>query len=139
MALTVPNVGEVEFLTRMVSYEGSKLKLYSNNVAWANTSTVGSATECATGGYTQIVLASTVSASCWTISTLAGGTSQAAYSQQTFTLTSACTAYGYIITNSAASILLVAEAFTDGPYTIPSGGGTIKVTPKIDGKSETNN
>lgn len=127
MALTVPNDGEVEFLTRMMRFEGSKLKLYGSNTTWSETSTVASATECTTGGYAQKTLTTT-----WTITTPGGGTSQAAFAQQTYTFTSGCTAYGYIVTNSAASVLLFAEAFTDGPYVIPSGGGTILVTPIIE-------
>ena len=127
MALIVVNEGEAEFLTRMMKYEGSKLKLYTSNTTWGEASTIGSCIECSTGGYAQIALATS-----WTITTPAGGTTYATYAEQTFTFTSACTAYGYILTNSAASILLIAEAFTDGPYTIPSGGGTIKITPRIE-------
>jgi len=29
------------------------------------------------------------------------------------------------------SILMWAEKFVDGPYIIPAGGGTIKITPRI--------
>ena len=130
MAGVIPNEGEVEFLTRALKYEGSKLKLFTNNFTPSGTTTVGSAIECSTGGYSGASLSTS-----WTISTLAGGTSQAAFAEQTFTFTSGCTAYGYLVTNSAASVVIVAEAFTDGPYVIPSGGGTIKVTPIIDGKS----
>jgi hypothetical protein len=126
MALTVPDVGEVEFLTRGLKYEGSKLKLYTSNTTWSETSTVGSATECSTGGYAQITMTTA-----WTITTGASSTTAGVYAEQTFTFTSACTAYGYMITNSAATVLLIAEAFTDGPYVIPSGGGTIKVTPYL--------
>jgi hypothetical protein len=127
MALLVPNVGEEEFLTRMMKVEGGKLKLYTSNTTWGETSTVGSATECSTGGYAQISLTTA-----WTVTVPAGGTTYAAYAEQTFTFTSACTAYGYMVCNSAATIVLFAEAFTDGPYAIPSGGGTIKVTPRIE-------
>lgn len=128
MAMTFPNEGEAEVLNRHLKYEGSKLKLYTNDVTWAETSTIGSAIELSAGngGYTQITLTTA-----WTITTEAGGTSQGVYAEQTFTLTSSCTAYGYMMTNSGESILLAAEAFTDGPYVIPSGGGTIKITPTI--------
>jgi hypothetical protein len=131
MAFTCPNEGELLFLTRGLTYEGSKLKLYTNNVTWAETSTVGSAIECSTGGYTQKALDGVASASCWSIATGGGGTSEAVYVAQVYTFTSACTAYGYIVTNSAGSTIIVAEAFTDGPYIIPAGGGTITVTPTV--------
>ena len=127
MSLLVPNESEVEFLTRMMRCEGSKLKLYGSNTTWSETSTVGSCTECTTGGYAQKSLTTA-----WTVTTPGGGTSYATFAQQTYTFTSACTAYGYLVTNSAASVLLFAEAFTDGPYIIPSGGGTILVTPNIE-------
>lgn len=127
-----PNVGEVEILNRFLKAEGSKLKLYTNDVTWAETSTVGSAIELSAGngGYAHITLTTA-----WTITTEASNTAQAVYAQQTFTLTSACTAYGYMITDSAGSILFAAEAFSDGPYAIPSGGGTISITPTITNNS----
>jgi hypothetical protein len=127
MAMTIPNCSELEVATRAITYEGSKLKLYTNDVTWAETSTVGSAIECSTGGYTQVSLI----ASTWSIATGAGGTTETTYASQTITFTSACTAYGYMITNSAGTVLLGAEAFSDGPYTIPSGGGTISVAINI--------
>ena len=124
MALIVPNESEVEMLTRMFRAEGSKLKLFANNVTLSETSTIGSCTECSSGGYAQKSLTTA-----WTVTTPGGGTSNATFAQQTYTLTSGCTAYGYYVTNSAATIMLYAETFTDGPYIIPSGGGTILVTP----------
>jgi hypothetical protein len=36
--------------------------------------------------------------------------------------------YGYYITDVANSIPLYAERFTDAPFVIPAGGGTINVT-----------
>ena len=40
--------------------------------------------------------------------------------------------YGYFVTNNAGTVLLWAERFTDGPYNLPSGGGSIKITPSIE-------
>jgi hypothetical protein len=37
--------------------------------------------------------------------------------------------YGYVVTNSAGTIALWGETFTDGPYTIVNNGDLIKVTP----------
>ena len=91
----------------------------------------------ATGaGYAYIVLNPTA----WTISTLnpgTGDTNMASYAQQTFTFTGADSVSGYMVwtvKNRGAtgdSILMWAEKFSDGPYIIPAGGGTIKVTPRI--------
>lgn len=131
MAGVIPNEGEAEFLSRALGYEGCKLKLFSNNVTPVGTSTVGSFIECSTGGYAQ----KTLTTGNWTTTQEAGGTAHSVCAQQTFAFTSACTAYGYLITNSAGSVLIAAELFTDGPYAIPAGGGNILVTPSIDAKS----
>lgn len=102
----------------------------------------------ATGtGYAYIPLTPTS----WTIQTLnpgTGDTNIASYAQQTFTFTGADSVSGYYLqcvkarttgntTPSAPSagvsdsILMWSEKFSDGPYIIPSGGGTIKITPRI--------
>jgi hypothetical protein len=121
MALKVPNVGEQEFLTRALTYEGSKLKLYTNNYVCTETSVVGDFTECAVAGYA----AKTLLSGSWTTS------STATYAEQEFLPTTATSVYGYYVTNSAASVVLWAEQFTGAPYVIPAGGGSIKVTLNI--------
>ena len=133
MALLVPDASEVIFLTRVVAFEGSKLKMYGNDYTPVEGSTVGSFTECATGGYVKKSLDGVVSASAWTISSLVGVTT-ASYPEQEFVMTSALTAYGYYVTSSAETALLWAERFTGAPFTIPSGGGSIKVTLNITGE-----
>ena len=133
MALLVPDASEVVFLTRVVAFEGSKLKMYGNDYTPVEGSTVGSFTECATGGYVTKSLDGVVSASAWTISSLVGVTT-ASYPEQEFVMTSALTAYGYYVTSSAETALLWAERFTGAPFTIPSGGGSIKVTLNITGE-----
>ena len=66
-----------------------------------------------------------------------GDTNMAAYATQTFTYTGADSIAGYYITTvkqrgeTGDSILMWREAFNDGPYVIPAGGGMIKVDPKI--------
>lgn len=125
MALLVPNVGETEMLDRILNVSASgdvKLHLYSDNVTPAEADTVAS--------YTLVTdpAAITLTGASWDTTTTAG---TASYAQQTFTYTGAGTAYGYVVTNSAGTTLLWAERFTDGPYEIPSGGGTIKITPQI--------
>ena len=102
----------------------------------------------ATGsGYAYIPLAPTS----WTIITSNPGTgdsSIASYAQQTFTFTGADSISGYYLTCVKArtsgttaptaptagvsdSILMWCEKFSDGPYIIPAGGGTLKITPRI--------
>ena len=131
MALLVPDVGEVEMLSRILNYSATGnvvLRLFTNNVTPGETNVVGSYTEMNGMGYA----AKTLTGTSWSIATLSGVTS-AAYAEQSFDLTagSGVVAYGYYVTNVAGSVLLWAERFTDGPYTIPTGGGSIKITPNI--------
>ena len=129
MAGIVPDVGEVECLTRIFkSSEGSKLQLYANDLTPSDGTSVGTVTACGVSGYSAIAL----SAGTFTVSTN-GGITTANYVQQTFTLTTAGSAYGYYITNSAGTTLLFAERFTGAPFSLPAGGGSINVTVNITG------
>lgn len=127
MALLVPDVGEVEFLTRVLTYEGSKLKLFTNDYTPIESTVIGNLTECVVAGYAQKSLTGTVSGGTWVISTLTNITT-ASYAQQEFLPTTAVSCYGYAVTNSAGTTLLWAERFTGAPFTLPAGGGSIKVT-----------
>jgi hypothetical protein len=131
MALLVPNVGEVEMLSRLLNKNASDnvvLHLYKNDQTPGEADVIGDYTECTAAGYASQEL----TGSSWAVST-AGGVTTATYSQRTFTFTAAePTVYGYYVTNNAGSLLLWAERFSDGPYAIPGGGGTIKITPKIE-------
>jgi len=118
MALKVPNVGEQEILSRAMTYEGSKLILYTNNYVCTETSVIGDFTEMAVAGYA----AKTLLGGSWVTS------STTSYAEQEFLPTTAVSAYGYVVTNSAKSVVLWAEQFTGAPYVIPAGGGSIKVT-----------
>ena len=126
MALLVPSVGEAEMLTRILNgTDKLKIHLYTNNQTPAQTDVVTNYTEVATGGYAAIALSST-----WTI----GGTpTEADYpTAVTFNFSSGpVTVYGYYVTNNSGTILMWAEKFSDGPYNIPNGGGSIQITPKI--------
>jgi hypothetical protein len=131
MALVVPDVGEVELLSRMLNKstpDDVVLHLYTNNKTPAEGDVVGDYTESTGAGYGAITLTGTT----WGVSTTAG-TTTASYAQQTFTYTGADpNIYGYYVTNTAGTTLLWAEIFSDGPYSIPSGGGSVKITPKIE-------
>lgn len=127
MALLVPDVGEVEFLTRVLTYEGSKLKLFTNDYTPIESTVIGNLTECVVTGYAQKSLTGTVSGGTWVISTLTNVTT-ASYAQQEFLPTTAVSCYGYAVTNSAGTTLLWAERFTGAPFTLPAGGGSIKIT-----------
>jgi hypothetical protein len=130
MALLVPSVGEAEALKRILNYSAAdnlKLKLYTNNKTPAEADVVASYTESTGTGYTSI----TLTGSSWTVN--AGDPTIASYAQQTFTYTGAEAAiYGYYVTNNGGTVLMWSELFSDGPYAIPAGGGTVKVTPRIE-------
>ena len=131
MALLTPNVGVQEILKRALNFSATgdvKLHLFQNNYTPIETSTVASFTESTWTGYAI----KTLTGASWTCTN--ADPSEASYGIQTFTSTAGSqnqANYGYYITDSANAILLWAELFTDGPYTIVNNGDTISVTPKI--------
>ena len=149
MALTVGNGAEREILRRMIgvglagAWSGTVgdtlvLKLYKGGKAIAEGDSKFGIIASVGTGYAPIILAP----ASWTINTpniATGDTTIASYAQQTFTYTGADSVAGYYVTTIRArnattasdSILMWREAFNDGPYIIPAGGGTIKVTLKI--------
>lgn len=132
MTLVVPDVGEVLLLGYMlnkVEPTEVKLHLYTNDYTPVEGSVVGDFTEAVAAGYAAIELAG----ASWTIATDTGVTT-ASYAQQTFTFTAASTNYGYYVTNNDGSQVLWAERFSDAPHTLPSGGGTEKITVKLVGE-----
>ena len=129
MSLVCPDVGEVLLLKYALNHTEAtdvKLHLYKNDYTPVEGSVVGDFTECTADGYAAKELTGTS----FTVGN-SGGTTTAEYAQQTFTLTGTSTDYGYYITNNAGTQVLWAERFSDAPHSIPSGGGTEKVTVKI--------
>ena len=127
--LVCPDVGEVLLLKYALNHTEATnvvLHLYTNDYTPIEGSVIGGFTECTASGY----FAKTLTGTSFTVSTTEGVTT-AEYAQQTFTLTGTSTDYGYYITNNAGSQVLWAERFSDAPHSIPSGGGTEKVTVKI--------
>ena len=136
MALLAVNEGEMQMLRYIVGKEvfdvgdTLRLKLYDVPKTPAEGDTFSEYTESTGTGYGDTFLLGAN----WTVTGEAGDTVHADYAQQTFTYTGGDTLYGYYITSkddSGDTIVLWAEEFTDGPYTIPGGGGTVKVTPVI--------
>lgn len=128
MSLLAANLGDLEILRRIVSFEALRLKLYTNAHTPTKLDSLGSLTEAATStGYAPI----TLGVSSWTIGTTNGTINIAIYAPQTFGLTTAGTFCGYMITNAAGTIVLWAEVFSNGPYSMGTDGGNIRVTPNI--------
>lgn len=129
MAGVVSDVGEVEMIKRIVNLADNGdlvLHLFTNNYIPDENSVLGSFTEASVQGYAPI----TLEGSSWTVGTV-GGVSEASHPQITFTLEEAVTCYGYYVTDLAGTGLIWCERFTEGGYQIPSGGGSIKITPKL--------
>ena len=132
MALLVPDEGEVYLMSYMLNKVASadvKLCLFTNDYTPVEGSVYASFTEAVAAGYARI----TLTGASWTIATDTGVTT-ATYAQQTFTLTAASTNYGYFVINNAGDKVLWAERFSDAPHTIPSGGGTEKITVNLIGE-----
>lgn len=128
MAIVVPNNGEGDALdafTGKTAMSTLVLRLYGTNLTPSETDTTASYTEYAATGYSAI----TLTAASW--STSEGAPSTTSYAQQTFTMTGAGDAYGYYMTRDTGGRIALAERFTGAPFSIPSGGGTIKITPQI--------
>lgn len=130
MALQAPTVGEVillQYIVNLVSPTNLVLHLYTNDPTIGQSTVIGNITEVAAGvGYNPITLAGTG----WTTTT-PGSQGTAVYSEVTFTFTTAQSVYGYYVTSTSASTLLWLEKFSGAPFTLPAGGGTIAITPRV--------
>ncbi len=130
MGLLSPNVGEVLLLKYMLNYTSPtnvELRLYTNNATPAYTDVLASYTESSAAGYGGITMAGTA----WTVATTSG-TTVANFAQQTFSYTTSESVYGYFVTSNGKGQVLWAERFSGAvPFNIPSGGGTISITPRV--------
>jgi hypothetical protein len=126
MALAFPDQGEnlaLEMIVNKTAAQNLILRLYTSNTTPGESDTEATYTECAMAGYSAI----TLTGASWG----AAAAGSIAFAQQTFTFSGAGTVYGYYTTQASSGLLVYAERFSDGPYTYPSGGGTLKVTPTI--------
>lgn len=130
MGLLAPNVGEVLLLKYMLNYSPAtnvELRMYTNNITPAYTDILGSYTESSAAGYAGI----TLTGASWTVATTTG-TTVANYAQQTFSYTTSESVYGYFVTSNGKGQVLWAERFSGSvPFNIPSGGGTVSITPRV--------
>lgn len=129
MPLVVPNNGEgdaLEYIVNRAAPQNLVMRLYSSNTTPAETDTAGTYTEFSATGYSAI----TLTGASWGAPS-EGAPSSIAFAQQTYTMTGAGDAYGYYMTRASSGRIAWAERFTGAPFSIPSGGGTIKVTPQL--------
>lgn len=130
MSLVVPDVrGEIlllQYIVGLVNAGNPVLHLYSNNVTPNDSTVIGDLTELSGAtGYAPITLVS----SNWTTTQVAGVTT-AVFSEQTFEFSTDATSYGYYVTTTGNQLLWL-ERFSASPFEIPSGGGTVSITPKL--------
>lgn len=104
------------------------LRLFTNNLTPGESTTLSTVTEAVGAtGYAPVTLAG----SSWT-TVQTNGTTTAVYSEQTFTFTTAVTIYGYYITSiEGTPKFLWIERFSGAPFTLPSGGGEIAISPRL--------
>lgn len=130
MSLSVPNVGEtilLQYLVNMISPTNVVLHLYNNDPTVDDSVTLSTITEVPSGvGYAPITLVGTL----WT-TTSPGGVGTAVYSEVTFTFTTTQNVYGYYITSTNSATMLWLERFSGAPFALPSGGGTIAISPRL--------
>lgn len=130
--IVVPDVGEgiaLQYIVNKDTPEDLVLKLYKSNTTPAETDTAATYTTADFTGYSNAPL----TGASWSVTT--GAPSHADYAQQTFTSSAAQTAqdvYGYFMIRTTSADLMLAERFTDGPYTIANDGDAIKITPRIE-------
>lgn len=141
MALLAPKFAEVTLLEYMLGKStqataGQLLHLYSNPHTPSDDSTLSSFLQSGslvTGtGYASVPLVS----SGWSISDpTTNATVTASYTEVVFSFTTGfgtlTQAYGYFVTNSTGTALLWAELFSGGPFTMPTGGGSIAITSRV--------
>jgi hypothetical protein len=129
MAFLAPDEGEVLAFKYMLNHTTPTnwiLRLYTSNTTPAEADTFATYTECAQAGYAAKTLIGTN----WTVSTTSNVTT-AQYADQTFSITTASTLYGYYYSDGAGAKAMGAERFSGAPFTLPSSGGSVVITPKI--------
>jgi len=126
MSLVVPDVAEIILLKYIVNQQTPDdrlLHLYTNNYVPSESTTLQNLTEAT--GYTP----ATLHGPNWTITQVAGVTT-ASYPEVSFSFNAAISIVGYYVTTLNGSLLWV-EIFSNGPFTLPNGGGEVAVTPTI--------
>ncbi len=135
MAMVIPDVGEVVWGKRALydnaGSENLTLKIFKNNIPPAEGDTAGTYTVADFTGYSDKTLTSSQSGGTWAVPTTATGITSSTYgTDQTWTVGSAQTIYGYYVVFASSGILALAEAFTSGAKSIDTPD-VITITPKI--------
>ena len=130
MALLVPNQAEARMIGMLVNATTAQnlnlvLRLYKNNLTPASTDVLADYTESTFTNYAAVTLTS----GSWTVTAATSGAPATA--TQTSATTFSCTAttseltYGYYLQQAGATVIMWAERFSDGPYTIANNGDKV--------------
>lgn len=140
MALVVPNEGEVLLLSYSVhKIANADLKVHIFT-ACANCEDNQPDEDTVLADFTEAILDGDVEPAVLTLTgddfTVAsvGDITTATHILKTFEFTAASVNLGYYVTDGAETKIAWCEKFTDAPHTLPSGGGTEKITVKLIGE-----
>lgn len=126
MPIVVPNTSELVLLSYLLSSQDMILRLFTNNVTPdESTAYPGGLVEASASGY----LPRTLVGAGWSFSQ-PGGVTTGQHTEQTFSFGTGVSSYGYYLTDTSGNLLWV-ERFSGAPFTLPSGGGQLNITPKI--------
>ena len=136
MALLVPNLAEARMISMIVNATTAQnlnlvLELYQNNITPASTDVLADYTASTFTGYSAV----TMTSDSWTVTAATSGAPATA--TQTAATTFSCSAttsesvYGYFVYQAGATVMMWAELFSDGPYTIANSGDKVILTPSI--------
>lgn len=129
MAISVPDIAEqllLKYIVGLTAPGSPVIHLYEADLTPGEATTMGDFSETGKSGYSAMTLTS----SAWTVATITSNVTTASYSQQTFSFTTGADIYGYYITDTG-NALLWCERFTGAPFRLPSGGGTIAISPRV--------
>ncbi len=113
----------------MAPADNPVLRLYSNEVAISESTSLADIDEVSRAGYAPVELAP----GGWTI-TQSGDTVRAEYAEVVFSFPPAASAldvHGYFVTDASGSLLLWCES-TPVPYRVPASGGAVSLAPALE-------
>lgn len=130
MALVVPDLGELELLTKLLinttDTEDYIVRLYQNNYSPSNTTVVGDFTEANFTSYT----AKTLARSDWASPSTVGTKAESTGTVQSWTCgATGNTVYGYYVVGSTSGVCLWAEQFVAARILVD--GDVLFLTPKF--------
>ena len=130
MALVVPDLGEIELLTKLLintnDTEDYIVRLYKNNYSPINTTVVGDFTEADFTNYT----AKTITRSDWASPSTVANKAESSATAQSWTCgITGNTLYGYYVIGSTSGVCLWAEQFAASRILVD--GDILNLTPKF--------